>query len=674
MEQVSQKPSVEEISRITYDRYDELYRPFFTDRQHVVAEVSLHVTDETTKMLRFLPEEHESRLYNFAQRVTECIPEAIFSNQEYHPAHRIGLKTILAHVYKIDEGSTQEPSNRELYIRALTALSDSSLYFSYGYRANTEVVIDNFSSGDFTREGFYNFLLQLTAQTMPFATVVTEKRNEDIADYNSFMQHVQARYHNAMETLVDYCHKYAPDKVRTVQSWVNDIVLVHNTRRQTLFTNDEKLRAMSEYNDLPAAGVADGIDPISGLPLTVCVMPWDYRKIVENPDIPQAENPAFKLVLKLIHEDTHNIPPSLEFSGSYMYLVNELLTDATAWIVTLKSEGRDFVDIPDENRARQGYVDLVSLARSLIKNNFFTQDEIVELGFKQDPQTFLHMLSERVQACEDMSSVEDIVSTLRKTLLIEPRRGEDVPRLVEEFSASPSLFLQNELMKMWELVGGTNYLGLKTYMLETKDRYMVRHPEVTGKTMSVVLDEDGCLIDEAVDIFHQVMKERTETSLAGFPLLSEEKLDSQLESAGDAVDFTAMDVPEQLVVHAADKRALLMSVNVILQKGLVPTEMSDEDRFKLIVQTSATLYERTIKLLEDRWRAHGIEYSRDDVLRLYNEVVPTWLLFGEQVKTPTRLIEKILSGFEGMTHPVDTPDGEFILKPEDAFYWGRSLS
>jgi hypothetical protein len=674
MDEKIEIPSIKKIKDLEYQRLGKKYKPFFDESRPTKTEPEVKLKKETEKMIEYLPSTAREEVISFANDVAGYIPENIFSEPDNRPINSEGLKALVALSYTVDEEAQLDSQKREHYIRALSALSADTLCFSNNYSSNTQDVIWSFSGDRFSREGFYNFLIQLNSQTMPITGFTQESREERLFKYNVFLKKMRSRYASTMDVFLKYCEEFSPDRVDKVKSWKENLVYVDTISRLSIFSNDPILASENKYNVLSAGAVAFGIDPISGLPLTVTKLPYNYDDVSSGLYLHPKDDPTFKDTLTLVHENIHNVKSEKNFTGDYFSLINELLTDSSAWIITLQAEGQDFADLPEEYRTITGYYDLTFVARSLINNGLFNKEELVELAMHQDPQDFLRTLDERVQNCEDDQRIEDVINTFLKRLLIRPRKSEEIADLVEQFKVSPSIFMQNEITEMWEQVG-SQYLGNKWYVLTIFEWYRSRHSEVGEEDYSAIRNKNGTLNDEAVGMFHELWEQKKEYKKL---FLNKNKFIQKFNESDEEVKMENLNIPERLIISDDDEiglNRLLYATNAILSAGLDYHcyDWDDTKKYRAIVESSKNLYQGVIKILEKNWSDKKVDFKREDVFNILDHVVPGWLPTEEECEKPEEVVEKVLQGMEAITQSIDTEDGLSVFGLDQVLYWGPAL-
>jgi len=242
------------------------------------------------------------------------------------------------------------------------------------------------------------------------------------------------------------------------------------------------------------------------------------------------------------------------------------------------------------------------------------------------------------------------------------------------FKTDPAGFIEKECMEMWGLVG-PQYLGQKFYVLGIFDQYKELHPEVGEHDYTAFRNPDGTLVDEAVDIFYKTINPETHYRSM---FLQAEKMDQQLSQNEPWSTFGDLELPESLRVDSEDLgtiKELLDDTNAILHAGLDyhTSNWNDTQRFSAIIKASRDIYRGTIDILERNWRNQGVNYSKEDVLKILSDLAPQWLPWRNQVSEPSEVIKKVLTGIDAMTHPIETPDGQQVFGPEQLLYWGPAL-
>jgi len=607
-------PSISSVMKNEYKRQGDVFGKLITDERANMA--GLELDDVTKESLGRLPPEDAARVIEFAGIAASFIPDQVFNTLGYHPSNKQALKAMVATAYKFDQPSQDDPSKREMYIRAISATSSEGMFFSNYYATNTDDINDDFLETDFNRQNYMNYLARLTAATMPIAESNPERTKENKDNFDIFYAKTKQRVMVAMDRFSAYYVAQFPDKIGQISTWRDNLVFVDTISRSRLFTNDDEINSESGYGSLSAGAVAYGVDPISGLPLTIIKTPYNYEEVAKNPDLLPKNDPSYKNTLTVVHENTHNANSERQFSGDWNHLINEMLTDSTAWIITLESEGQPFADIPDDYFAMTGYFDLVMLGSNMVRNGIFTTDEMVAFGLNQDPKGFLATLDQRIKGKEDRLKVESVVQYMMRRMLIPPVKTANMAETVDQFKQNPSGFMEQQSMKMWNLLEG-QYLGQKYYMVGVFEALRKAHPEIGEKDYGAMRDKDtGILTDDVIDIFYdQVSHKYVRHSY----FLPEEKLIELTSSYETGIDFSTLPVPEDMIVTTADQREtfdLLRATNSILKAGLnyKSSNWSDEQRFTAIVDSTQKLYVGVNQVLDKNWRNKGILYSSEPVM------------------------------------------------------------
>lgn len=668
-------PSLNSIKKSEYQRQGQIYGKLITGEKAPTESLSLN--EKTKEYLERLPLEDITRVVEFAETVTSLVPDQVFNTLGYYPTNKEGLKAMVATAYRQDEPSHKDPLRREMYIRTLSALSSDGLFFSNHYSTSTDSVVDSFFEGDFDRNNYLNFLVMLSASAMPVAESNPKSTKTNKDNFDVFYAKTKQRLSSAMDKFREHYAIQFPDKVDQIMSWGDNLVFVNTISRLKLFTNDEETNAELNYGSLSAGAVAYGVDTISELPLTVVRLPYNFDEVAKNPDLLPKDDPSYKETLTIVHENTHNANPDRDFSGDWKHLINEMLTDSTAWITTLESVNQPFFLIPDDYLANTGYFDLVLLGSNLVKNGMVTENELVSYGLNQDPDGFLALLDQRVKACEDRSKVESVVHLMMKRMLITPTKLDKLGEVVDRFQQNPSGFMNQECMKMWNLVSGS-YLGTKFYMLDVFESLRQVHPEIQEKDYGAMRNpETGTLVDDAVDIFYNLTSKRQEYRSYFLP---EDKMVELISNYETGIDFSTLPVPVEMKIADDDQRKmldLLLATNAILNAGLnyKSSGWSDEQRFTTIIASAQELYVGINKILVKNWKDRGIGYSSDHVMRILTEVAPKWLTYESQMPEPQEVIERILNNIDGLTSLVVINDSEvYVPTPDSVFFWGPALT
>lgn len=359
--EVPAAPSVESIKKAEYKKAGELYGGVLDGKK---AEYSPSLFRETEKTLSLIPEEHKQQVLGFAAEVTKLIPQRVFTEASLAPSGREGLSALVATAYGFDELAQTNPSRREMYVRALSAMSAYSLCFANGMSdSNTEEVMHNFTQGRFERDEFFNFLVDLSVQTMPIADYRDDRREANANSYQQFLEGAKPMQDAAWRLLSDSVGRFMPDLKMKNRDSPPRPVHVKDLHRLKLFTNDPKIVSEKRYGNVVAGAVAFGIDEISGLALTVNVIPYDFEKSQEQPDLEPKDDPAYRDTHMFVHELVHNVSPDKEDKGDWQKVINELLTDTASEIIMLRAYGQPFVERPPAYQARVGYMTLVDLGR-----------------------------------------------------------------------------------------------------------------------------------------------------------------------------------------------------------------------------------------------------------------------------------------------------------------------
>lgn len=665
-----------EIRKTEYKNWNETYRGIMGEGKGS----SDFTLDEHSRIeLSKIPEENRINITDFAAKVLSNTPESVFTNSEYYPINRERVMALVASVYQKDQPAHTDLAKREMYIRALSVLLDEGHMFST-FSEGTEAVTQRFFAGPIDRASMGNYLIQMLCNSMPIASSFEQSRIEHQTEYTAFIDRTRTRLQKATEIYRQLFAQVFSGRQVQIGDLAENLIFVNSIDNTILFSNDESISSLEKYHALSANAIAYGVDPVTGLTLTLNKLPWDYDKIAKEPNLEPKDDASYKETLTIVHEKLHNTKPEGgESKDEWHTVINELLTDATANLLVLRTEGQSFTATPDAYRAITGYVPLVDLAVALVSTKLISEDELNSFGFHQDPKGFLSLLDGRIKN-GDIESIKRLYRGMMARFLIQPRKRDKQEEGFMQFKASPVEFMRRECMNMWSKLGN-QYLGMKYFALDIFEQYRQNHPEVGEKDYSAVRDDAGVLKDEAIDIFNNIFSKERRGYIPSY--VDREFLEARVQANEDIIDCRGMNIPEALKPDPEDKATiaeLALTASRIIKSGTEYTELNyptEEDKLKLVVETCHKMYEGIVQTLEKNWGNKGINYTRGDVLSLIATFIPAWfrnLYLDVRTKTPDEAVLKVIGNFEGLTAPVlDEAGNKHIPTYSQITYWGRAL-
>lgn len=677
-EETNQQISIEEIKSTEYKKAVNFYRPLFKEEE---KHAHFKISPESEKRLSEVYSGHREQLVDFSTRVTALIPEEVFSQLEYFPHGAMKIKALLSLAYTKDEQAHHKIGVREMYIRALSALSNDNYTFNNNSEGKTEEVIDRFLEGDWNRDSFGNNLLSLVHATMPVVSPYEERREKEGREFDQFMTLYRQKLTLACQQYREYYLKLYPDQEEELVYFGDDLPFVYQIGRLRTFTNDEVMLSESGYHSLSAGAIAFGVDQESGLPLAVYQLPGNYNHKTEDPDSNPHEDAIYTQTQVFIHESVHNAG-EIKHTGDWLSLINEMITDSTSYILVLKSKGLNFAEV-DTKYLMEGYTYLTWFAQDIVANGLLSSEEMVNIGLRQDPQKFLQLFGERIKVFQDPEKIKKIYLSAMRRGLILPRKEKDWEKYLQQFKKDPDGIFKKECMEMWKTIG-SSYLGMRFYYSGILGEMRERHPEIGEDNFKAIRTPPyGVLNDEAVDIFYELFSEaKVKEKHEPYPFfLAKEKLIDRIKTSN--IDYGKWEVPDRFKIGSEDEETIkivMLFADEILYQGLSTEaktyDWSDEQKFQTIVDFTQSIYEEIYSVLEKNWQSKGINVSQEDVLIMITEVVPTWFSLGGQRQEDSvdLLIETIKQKTDIITSPIVTEEGkEYIPTPNQVYYWGKAL-
>lgn len=501
---------------------------------------------------------------------------------------------------------------------------------------------------------------------MPIASFTSEKADEEWDKYKHFYERLRQYQKKPKEVLRTLVHEVLPEAEGNITQEEYPVVYVDEIDRSAPLTNDYTINLRKTYNDMSAAAMTQGIDPVTGLHIIVHKVPFDYSKDI-NQEVDEygrkntlAIDPAYMEAQALLHESIHDLSEK-DYSEDWLMIVNELLTDSAADIALLRAQGQNFQDPNEDYLPRTGYFQLVDLARGLTRLNIISEQELLLYGFKQDPKRFIMILNERVKGL-DPEVANKIVRILVGTRLIAPVKRQDIPTKAEELSKDGAAFLERECMEMWRTVKGSwlgspmYWSGLFDYLKEVPgytDKMIARYQElkpdilVSADSWLLIRDpEDELPTDEFAELFHR--------RFAG-----EGKKENKWHNFYD---------PDKLSDYLPVS-ALIRETNLALGQFYYP-KLEEDEKLNVLLDGSAKIYTAVAEILQRNWGSHDIRFDDQDVIRVIRELLPSWFRVGD-IESIDDLIQKTTIKLEGLTSSFD-PTGEFTYTPskEAVFHYG----
>lgn len=643
-----------------------------------------------------LPTEEMGRIVNFSKRASLFLDPRLFTDRKYHPTSGIHLRAILANIYNQEEDN-QKQADRSLYIRATASTVSSFIGFTnFINNKNTNFYVQEFIQGDFTRVKFAEFLTKMLGATMPVISFSQERKIATYQKYCAFLQRLSSEVERNTRFLEETVKTVLPENSTDQNSAVTPPVFVQKILREAPISNLQEVNDREKYNTINAAAITFGVDPVTGLPLVVHELPYNYDmdakvdldEFTHKPMQPR-HDPVYKAVATLLHEKIHNLNEH-EVSGDFESIVAELLTDSAASIVQLRANGKDFVHSDFSERAA-GYPQWVNLAVGLVEHGLVTEEQLLNFGFRQDPGGFLRFLDQKIAAAED-GTVLNIARELIDMRLIWPVKRAQLPERVKEIKdLGFSKFLEKEVKAMWENMGSA-YMAQPHYTLDVlndirktdpgyfdrmRKLYQDFRPGLVIESEGVLLRDprDKMLSDEFIERF-QKMFDPSKKASREHPFWDRGELAKFLEVHISDVKASDQTIPDPLRLNGESDpegaRALVSAVNDVLGRLYYKVEPETE-KPKVLLSVSAQLYTNIAGVLEKNWRQNGIDFSQEDVLRVIIELVPSWYSIDSKPASLQDFLQDTTERISALTSPF-YPDGNLRVVPSktQVFHFGRA--
>lgn len=664
--ELSNAPSIESIKSAEYDRKVSIYKSLVTggriDKRGVL--------DQQTE-LRFasISTEDATKAITLADSIVSLLPEQVFTDKTIYPTSRESVKAMVATTFAFNgEGKKDD------YIKLLAALSNDNYAFDNGRGWTTNEVIENFFETDFSRDSLFNCIVGLSICCTPISGYQEEKLTENRTKYDNFVRVVQQKRQEVMETFGKECDQLIPEVGRKYLQEDIPIVFVNQISGLRIYSNDRVRSGVENYSNLKAGAIAYGVEKVTGLPLVVNELPWNYTEATDNPNSVPTENPADRLAATYVHEQTHvAFGKEVETQNDWEELIVEMLTDSTAAITFLRTYHQPFVATPDAFHIKDGYASLVNVARSLVENNFVTEDELVSYGLRQDASHFLDLLQDRLLESPNYQGTKDVYLELMRMGLVRPQKEDGRRAKIIDFRENPIGFMQVEMMEMWKLTD-TQFLGQKWYLIDMFNSLKEKHPSIAEKDFRAIWDKkDGVLIDECVDMFNVIFSREKKRLFHRPTWLKNDSLEKLYQEHKEDLTSLEDDLP------SADKWEIVRAVNGIMSDNVAYElrEWPDNLKFTSLIKSTEDIYNGTKNILKNRWGSQGIPVTDRTIARVLLEIVPSWfnnLPVRQTVSNPDLTVKRVLSTIEMVLAPVDKENGaQGIITPDQFFYWGPAV-
>jgi len=242
--------------------------------------------------------------------------------------------------------------------------------------------------------------------------------------------------------LLGWIERMYPEKVVPPGSQRPTVYVTEITTVPFGSTVDEVIK-MQRYYTLHPAGTSNGVDPLTGLTVTVSKTP--PLNAERNTDRWEAE--VIERARVGIHESIHDMQAKRKLDTYVDTVVNEMLTDTLAEIVQYKTKGLSPYDREKRlNGSTTGYFMLVKACISLIDEGILTEDELMRFAVDQNPRGFLGHIWTKCR--DDREKAEKTLRILMRNDLLPSVRLEELAHNVTEFMKDPQYYFQERFEGM----------------------------------------------------------------------------------------------------------------------------------------------------------------------------------------------------------------------------------
>ena len=271
--------------------------------------------------------------------------------------------------------------------------------------------------------------------------------------------------------LFDWMERAYPTKARPVLMRQRAIH-IQNIKALTVGSNDDEIIGLEKYYAGDPGGVSGGIDPITGLNITVSKTPSLYMD--------EGDSEWRKTVLQQsrvsLHEFIHDLQPQRELSDYFDIVVNEMLTDTLAELVQYRERGLSHMDYSEElSHAETGYSALVGAAKRLMGGGILDEDTFMRFAVDQDPKGFMNYLFGVVKG--DPEKARIIMTIFLRMDFLPPLKESEMEVELQLFMAQPQEYFVPRFTRMTQMVG----YGMRLWKGGVVERVQKNHPEAWEK-------------------------------------------------------------------------------------------------------------------------------------------------------------------------------------------------
>lgn len=649
----------------------------------------LHLDEESQSSLQLLPNQAKVKLVEFSTNVCSFMPADFSSQKELYPTSSGHLRALVATAYNLQTQRTPETVDKEMYVRCIAALVDDNYIFQNEGHKNTNELIGDFIQDGYTKDRFFNFLIQLTKETMPIVGYY-DSREIDQQRYNDFYERVGRQTKLNKAVLRKYAAKVFPGQQKPAAEDDYPLVYAGEIINTPIVTNDFDITKRASYMSTSSvSGVSWGVDSLTGLPIMINKLPdkWYEERDQTKPFIP-GEDLAVTQSRTAIHEAIHTLSSSEQTADDWQAIILELLTESATEIIFLEANNQSFLNPGPEYMGNRSYRGLVDFTRDLARMELLSTDQIVKMGFKRDIQGFLRILDSQIGNLSD-EQASQLVSGLVRNTLIKPLKKSEISDKAAEFKKNPVQFMRDEMLAMWRAVGedyiGTpNWLGYiitdnlmkdQGYVENMKQLYTQYQPDTNYREKIWIDPRDSLFTDEAVDLFRKLVDvpHSPEKGADYYPSWFVNRL---LSTRLNRLKIGTATLPKDLQLSGrrdADFiRKIVDRTNKVLAGHLDPHQRTSD---KSVLDLTVKFYETVATVLVNNWRKENIDFTRDDIFYFFSDLIPRWFYNdGTFTNNPDLLVEKVKTMTSALTASFN-PTGQRTIVPskEWAFHYGHAL-